>query len=168
MDSHRTHEQRTGEGVGFQPFDRDYEPYHGDGFYDVPGHNRQSDTSPQPSFQPSLYSQNDIKGSYSPVTTPLNSRGLPPRQRRAQSWLGIVLGGWWLEILSMFLAMAMFAALIATLRIYDGRVLQDWPFSISINALVAVQMVIMKTSMILVVASGTSSDFGTVDSIIKD
>jgi hypothetical protein len=74
--------------------------------------------------------------------------------RRKQGWLSIVFFGWWLEILATILVLGMFAALVATLRMYDRRALEEWPLAISINALISVESVIMKSAMILVIAQG--------------
>jgi hypothetical protein len=76
-----------------------------------------------------------------------------PRLR--EGWANIVLHNWWLETLAMISVIIMFGTIVLTLRIHDGGALADWSFPIiSINALVAVQGVVLKASMILVVSQG--------------
>jgi hypothetical protein len=88
-----------------------------------------------------------------------------PKRRRG--WLSIVFIGWWLEILAMICVLGMFAGLVATLRLYDRRALGDWPLSISINALISVESVIMKVAMIVVIAQGMFMSMVIVSTIIE-
>lgn len=49
----------------------------------------------------------------------------------------------------------MFGTIVLTLHMHDGGLLADWPFGkVSINTLVALQGVVLKASMILVISQG--------------
>jgi hypothetical protein len=159
MNQQRIHQALEGEGVRLHTFERNDDSYRGAGFYDLQDNDQKPFANPQAKFRPSSSASRDIKRSYSPVVTSLSLKAQQSWHQRPQNWFDTVFGGWWQEILSMFLAMAMFAALIATLRLYDGRALQEWPLAISINALISVQSVIMKTALIVVIAQGMSSIF---------
>lgn len=70
------------------------------------------------------------------------------------SWL---LNKWIVEILACLLAIVALVAIVITLAIHDGRPLPEWPFGISVNALVSVFAVILKGSMMLPVGEGWMS-----------
>jgi hypothetical protein len=167
MDLPRINKGQDGEAIRLHQFERDYDSYRGEAFDGNQDDSRQPYASSQPIYQTGQLPPNDIKRSYSPIITSLSLQEHPTWHRRPQGLLNIVFGGWWQEILAMFLAMAMFAALIATLRLYDGHALQEWPFAISINALISVQGVIMKTAMILVIAQGMFSLYSTTLLLLK-
>ena len=64
------------------------------------------------------------------------------------------LRNWWMEIGACLLFMIAFVAIIATLYPHQGRPLPEWPFQISINALVSVYVVVLKTTIVFVTAEG--------------
>lgn len=79
---------------------------------------------------------------------------------------------WLLEILACCLSLVPLVAIVITLAIHDGRFLPQWPFGISVNALVSVFAVILKGSMMLPVSEGESANaclcrdpFGLISSI---
>lgn len=59
-----------------------------------------------------------------------------------------------MEIGACLLFIIAFVAIIATLYPHQGKPLPDWPFQISINALVSVYVVVLKTTIIFVTAEG--------------
>lgn len=65
---------------------------------------------------------------------------------------------WLLEILACCLSLVYLVAIMITLAIHDGRPLPQWPFGISVNALVSVFAVILKGSMMLPVSEGDSAN----------
>ncbi|KAH0287863.1 hypothetical protein KCU62_g5567, partial [Aureobasidium sp. EXF-3399] len=63
---------------------------------------------------------------------------------------------WKIEILACGLALLALFAIVMTLIVHDGRPLPQWPFRISVNALVSVFAVILKASMMLPVSESIS------------
>ena len=59
-----------------------------------------------------------------------------------------------MEIGACLLFVVAFVAIIATLYPHQGKPLPDWPFQISINALVSIYVVVLKTTIIFVTAEG--------------
>lgn len=59
-----------------------------------------------------------------------------------------------MEIGACLLFVIAFVAIIATLYPHQGKPLPEWPFQISINALVSVYVVVLKTTIIFVTAEG--------------
>ncbi|KAL4899348.1 hypothetical protein BDW74DRAFT_189438 [Aspergillus multicolor] len=54
---------------------------------------------------------------------------------------------WTLEILGCLLSVVFLAAIIGVLYYYDGRPMPEWPYGITLNALVSVFSTVMKASM---------------------
>jgi Protein of unknown function (DUF3176) len=65
---------------------------------------------------------------------------------------------WLTEILAAILALVAMAAIMITLGTHNGRPLPDWPYQISINALVSIFSVIFKGAMMVPIAEGKLSD----------
>lgn len=75
-------------------------------------------------------------------------------ERRGQPGYTGGFGRWLTEILAYFVSLIALAAIIITLATHDGHPLPDWPFRISINALISVFAVILKATMMIPVAEG--------------
>lgn len=54
---------------------------------------------------------------------------------------------WTLEILGCVTAIVAFVAIVVVLVYYDGRPMPQWPYGITLNALVAVLSTVMKATM---------------------
>lgn len=67
---------------------------------------------------------------------------------KKQSWLKI----WLWEILSAIFSLLCVGAVVVILIYMDGKLLEDWEFSISPNSLVSVFMTLAKTAMLVIVA----------------
>ena len=67
-----------------------------------------------------------------------------------------VFHAWRFEILSCLLFVLSLVAIFVTIYPYQGRPLPQWPYSISINSLVAIYVVILKATMLFVAAEGLS------------
>ncbi|KAL0265060.1 hypothetical protein SLS55_001018 [Diplodia seriata] len=65
-------------------------------------------------------------------------------------------GRWLTEILAYIISLIALAAIVITLATHDGRPLPDWPFRVSINALISVFAVILKATMMIPVAEAVS------------
>lgn len=63
---------------------------------------------------------------------------------------------WWLEILSVFTMCLSLFAIVITLRLHQDEPLPQWPFAISINALLSVYYTVFKGAMLLVISEGKS------------
>ena len=61
---------------------------------------------------------------------------------------------WVVDLLACVVAFTALFAIIITLYSHNGRPLPDWPFGISVNALVSVFAVILKVTMLVVVTEG--------------
>ncbi|KAF4545037.1 uncharacterized protein LTHEOB_5448 [Lasiodiplodia theobromae] len=77
-------------------------------------------------------------------------------ERRSQPGYTGGFGRWLTEILAYFVSLIALAAIIITLATHDGHPLPDWPFRISINALISVFAVILKATMMIPVAEAVS------------
>lgn len=60
---------------------------------------------------------------------------------------------WFLEVLSSFLLLIAVSAIVATLYIHDGQPLPQWPFDITINAMLSIYAVVLKASMAFILTS---------------
>lgn len=54
---------------------------------------------------------------------------------------------WMLEVVSCVLAVASLVAIVAVLYVYDGKPMPDWPYGITLNALVSVLSTVMKAAL---------------------
>ncbi|KAH0021500.1 hypothetical protein KCU78_g6088, partial [Aureobasidium melanogenum] len=91
------------------------------------------------------------------INTEVKSSSPSPERRSPRkniyTW---VCDEWLFEILACALALLALAAIVITLAVHDGRPLPEWPFNISVNALVSIFGVILKTSMMLPVSESIS------------
>ncbi|KAJ9150436.1 DUF3176 domain-containing protein [Pleurostoma richardsiae] len=76
------------------------------------------------------------------------------RLRRISSLKLSKTGTWTFEIVSLLVAIGAVASIIAVLAYYDGRPLPEWPWSITINALIAVLTTIANTGMAVPLSNG--------------
>ncbi|KAK4505999.1 hypothetical protein PRZ48_003964 [Zasmidium cellare] len=65
-----------------------------------------------------------------------------------------VLAIWWKEFIACFLAVAAAIATFATLYPYQGKPLPQWPYLITVNALISAYMVVLKASTTFLLAEG--------------
>ena len=70
---------------------------------------------------------------------------------------------WKFEILAAVGLLGLLAAMIAILRLYGDRPLNEWPFAVSINASISFLAAAMKVLTIFIVASGKCTH--SVDSV---
>ncbi|KAJ5758703.1 hypothetical protein N7520_005859 [Penicillium odoratum] len=82
---------------------------------------------------------------------PLSSAEQVFLQSQTQPFWG---ASWTLEILSCLTSIVFFTAIIVVLWYYDGRPMPEWPYGITLNALVSVLSTVMKASMTFIVAEG--------------
>ena len=61
---------------------------------------------------------------------------------------------WWFEILAGFTIILSLMAIALTLALNHDKPLEQWPFIISINAVVAIFTVVLKASMLTILAEG--------------
>lgn len=65
-------------------------------------------------------------------------------------------GTWTLEIISLLIAAAAVAGIVGTLGHFDGRALPDWPFDITLSALIALLATIANANLAVPLQSGLS------------
>ncbi|TDZ25473.1 hypothetical protein Cob_v001494 [Colletotrichum orbiculare MAFF 240422] len=63
-----------------------------------------------------------------------------------------VLRYWGLEILTVFVAVCLLAAIIALLAYYDGRYMPEWPFQINLNSAIAFLSTFLRAAIVAAVA----------------
>jgi len=63
---------------------------------------------------------------------------------------------WRIEALCCLISIASTVAIVATLWTYNHRPLPEWPRHVTINSLISVFVILLKTPMLLVIAEGTS------------
>jgi Protein of unknown function (DUF3176). len=87
-----------------------------------------------------------------------DARELPltPPEHEAVPPLGGHSSNWILEILSCVLSMGFLVTIIVVLAIYDGKPMPDWPYGITLNALVSVLSNFMKAAMAFAVTERLS------------
>ena len=61
---------------------------------------------------------------------------------------------WWLEIGACILFLVFLGALTATLHPHQGKPLPDWPYHLSVNNLISIYVVVLKSTMLLVTTEG--------------
>lgn len=100
--------------------------------------------------------KNDHKVSYLRVEEPPDSVPSSPRplspltpdeqtvlQNRSDFWGA----GWTWEIVSCVIAAGSLVGIIVVLHQFDGRATPDWPYGITLNALISVLVTVMKAAM---------------------
>ncbi|KAF2141171.1 uncharacterized protein K452DRAFT_318841 [Aplosporella prunicola CBS 121167] len=70
--------------------------------------------------------------------------------------VSLVCTRWLMEVLACVIALLALVAIIITLGLHDGRPIPDWPFRISVNAVVSIFSVILKGTMLVPVAEAVS------------
>jgi hypothetical protein len=80
------------------------------------------------------------------------SKAEPFEVLKGPGFLSLVYTRWLTELLASLIALLAFAAIVITLATHNGRPLPNWPFGISINALVSIFAVILKGTMMVPVA----------------
>ncbi|PYI04662.1 hypothetical protein BO78DRAFT_462472 [Aspergillus sclerotiicarbonarius CBS 121057] len=85
-----------------------------------------------------------------PSTRPLSTMLLQPR---AAGFWG---AGWAWEIVSCVIAVAALVAIIVVLYNYDGQPIPDWPYGITLNALISLLVTVMKAAMVFPITEGLS------------
>jgi Protein of unknown function (DUF3176) len=80
------------------------------------------------------------------------------RRARVTTHISIfkILHDWWLEALSFLLVLSLLLVMIATIYPHQGCLLPQWPYSISINSLLSVYVLMLKGAMLLITAEGLS------------
>jgi hypothetical protein len=93
-----------------------------------------------------------------PVTQTGKTRPLSTAEQKAvlQSQSFFWGSSWTLEILSCLTSVVFLVAIIVVLYEYDGKPMPDWPYGITLNALVSVLSTAMKASMVFIVCEGLS------------
>ncbi|KAJ2981404.1 hypothetical protein NUW58_g6695 [Xylaria curta] len=91
----------------------------------------------------------DFPKTASSTLQPVQDPRKQPETKKRVQW-----SFWTWEIANCLLLLISLFAILATLYPHDGQPLPQWPFSITINALLSIYTVIMKTSMLLILTSG--------------
>jgi hypothetical protein len=68
----------------------------------------------------------------------------------------IVLSSWTWELAAISLSAMAFLAIVVTIYPHDGKPLPQWPYSISINALVSMYVLVLKAAIFSVIAEALS------------
>ena len=61
---------------------------------------------------------------------------------------------WWMEIGACVLSLVTLVAVIGTLQPHQGKPLPQWPYHISVNALISIYVLVLKAAILLVTAEG--------------
>ena len=61
---------------------------------------------------------------------------------------------WWMEIGTCVLSVVTLVAVIGTLQPHQGKPLPQWPYHISVNALISIYVLMLKAAILLVTAEG--------------
>ena len=85
------------------------------------------------------------------------NHGEPSESGRSKRIPGILVG-WGKEVLAAFGAVLALAALIAFLGVYNGRQRPQWPYAITINTVLSIFGIILKSCMLVPIAEGLQPD----------
>ncbi|RAH47416.1 DUF3176 domain-containing protein [Aspergillus brunneoviolaceus CBS 621.78] len=97
------------------------------------------------------YHKVDEPGEANPTRKrPLSTMLLQPRA------VGPWGAGWVFEIVSCVIAVGALVAIIVVLHTYDGKPMPDWPYGITLNALVSLLVTVMKAAMVYPITEGLS------------
>ncbi|KAK0615211.1 hypothetical protein B0T17DRAFT_510998 [Bombardia bombarda] len=80
--------------------------------------------------------------------------GSSQKTRRSADSVFSQSGSWTYELVSMVVAFAAVASIIAVLAYYNGKPLPSWPYSITINAVIAILATVATASMSVPLSSG--------------
>ena len=121
---------------------------------------------------PKVNVQQSIVHQYSPLDTPqrqassfANTQGLFSNEKTDNLKLAYLkrkifrygfIRLWWSELLSCFLFIGALVAIIITVLPYTNEPLPQWRYNLSINTLIAIYVVILKATILFVVAEGIS------------
>lgn len=75
---------------------------------------------------------------------------------KAPGLLFSIIRNWWLELGCLVLSMIALVATAITLSTHQGRPLPEWPYSISVNSLISVYIIVLKAAMLVVITEGLS------------
>lgn len=76
----------------------------------------------------------------------------PTKVAPQPSHLRHILRHWCLEIVTIFVATALMAAIIILLSLYDGKLMPEWPFSINLSTVITTLSTFLRASMLAAVA----------------
>lgn len=76
-----------------------------------------------------------------------------PAQSRSRSKTNLF-KSWWLEMIASLFFLIVVGAVVATLYPHQGKPLPQWRYHISVNALISIYAVVLKTAIMFVVAEG--------------
>jgi hypothetical protein len=77
-------------------------------------------------------------------------------QRQQKSRLMHVLRVWWAELLCCILVIGSLAGLIITLRVHERRSIPEWPYGLTINSVISLFTLVLKSSALVVACEGIS------------
>lgn len=81
---------------------------------------------------------------------------VPDQQAILQSQSNFLGSGWNFEILNCLIAVGFLVAIIVVLYNFDGKPVPDWPYGITLNALVSVLSTAMKAGMVCIATESLS------------
>ncbi|RAL12401.1 DUF3176 domain-containing protein [Aspergillus homomorphus CBS 101889] len=64
--------------------------------------------------------------------------------------------GWLFEIVSCVIAVGALVAIVVVLQTYDGKPMPNWPYGITLNALISLLVTVMKAAMVYPITEGLS------------
>lgn len=101
---------------------------------------------------PSSVPNPSVKPILTPNAASIKSTTPSVKTHRKHSHNFIVI--WWMEIASLVCMVVALAAIIIVLAIFNGRPLPEWPLDVTVNTLVAVFLVVLKTCMAFPIGEG--------------
>lgn len=106
------------------------------------------------------WSQNSSEGPFTPKPIHLDEKG---RSRSFQTFLNSPRpdifspsASWTFEVVSTLVAIGAVAAITGVLGHFDGSAIPDWPYGITLNALIALLATIANANLAIVIQSGLS------------
>lgn len=87
----------------------------------------------------------------------INGYGTPAAEHQSNLKASVLkhsLRTWWLEFLTCGLVLIALVAMTITLILHQDRPLPDWPYRLSINSLISIYVVVLKSGVLLIIAEG--------------
>lgn len=88
---------------------------------------------------------------------PQPEKGAKPIARKPRDWFGDACTScWFWEILALLVSLLALVMIFLILYLYQGRYVREWPYTITINALIAIFSTVLKAALFVPVAASIS------------
>ncbi|KAL9110657.1 MAG: hypothetical protein Q9227_004834 [Pyrenula ochraceoflavens] len=153
-----TSENESKHGGGLTPFvDHSASPDNGQFLLqEVPKNGRGRSATVSENLLPESRSSVARSSSAKPHGDPNNLVRNASAAYRSSGSFSRIFMAWWQELTCILLAIAALIAMVVTLRTHEGKPLPEWPYSISVNSVIAFYIIILHACIFFAVTEGLS------------